>query len=249
MFAAKKSLGQNFLQNHAVLKKIIAAAQLTNDEIVIEVGPGMGALTEYLLKEAQKVIAIEKDTRLFKILSEKFAVSIESGKLELINGDALKIPPPNGPFKLVANIPYYITSPLIDHFVRDNPQNLPKLVVLLMQKEVAEKICAVPPHMNVLALHIQTFGDPKIIGMVSRHDFKPVPRVDSAILKIEFSGAQKVECDLNKYFELIHTAFSQKRKMLRAVLDANLLKKAAVDPTRRPETLSAKEWEYLSSHI
>lgn len=264
MFTAKKSLGQNFLKNQRVLQKIVDAAGLTNQDIVIEIGPGMGALTEHLLKAVKKVIAIEKDMRLFEILNEKFAVDIANGTLELINGDALKIPPPQkvtisnednnspaepqldyGDYKLVANIPYYITSPLIDHFVRDNPQNLPGLAVLLVQKEVAEKICAKPPHMSVLALHVQTFGDPKIIAKVSRNDFSPAPKVDSAILKIEFSGAPKVSCDLKAYFDLIHCAFSHKRKMLRHALPSQVLLDSGISLSARPETLSVSAWERL----
>lgn len=248
-FHPKKSLGQNFLTNPRIVEKIIATAELKGNETAVEVGPGFGILTEALLKAAKRVIAIEKDKRLYSSLRGRFS---GRSNLELIHADALKIPPPKEPYFLIANIPYSITSPLLDHFIRDHPDRLPVRAVLLVQKEVAQKICAVPPRMNVLALHVQTFGKPKIIATVSRHNFQPVPKVDSAILKIEFppyimlSLSKHDGINLKKYFELIHRGFSKKRKMLRATLPAALLKKADIDPTRRAETLSLEEWQRLS---
>ncbi|MEK7172062.1 MAG: 16S rRNA (adenine(1518)-N(6)/adenine(1519)-N(6))-dimethyltransferase RsmA [Patescibacteria group bacterium] len=249
-FHPKKSLGQNFLTNPHIVEKIIETASLMGGETVVEIGPGFGILTEELLKRAKKVIAIEKDARLFEILREKFKDQIDSGKLELIHADALRIPPPNEPYAWIANIPYSITSPLLDHFIRENPSNLPTRSVLLVQKEVAQKLCAKPPRMNVLALHVQTFGDPEIVADVSRANFKPAPKVDSAIIKIDFPKTPKTpelktKTDYEKYFALIHKAFSQKRKMLRRTLPKELLEKAGIDPTRRPETLTLKEWAKL----
>lgn len=246
-FHPKKSLGQNFLANPRIVEKIITTADLKKDEIVVEVGPGFGILTEKLLQCAKKVIAIEKDSRLFEFLHEKFAEQINSGKLELIHADALKIPPPKEPYSWISNIPYSITSPLLDHFIRENPENLPRYAILLVQKEVAQKLVARPPKMNVLALHVQTFGDPKIISIVSRANFKPMPKVDSAIIKIEFpktpkSPELKTEAAREKYSNLIHRAFLKKRKMLRATIPKELLKKAKITETRRPETLSINEW-------
>lgn len=249
-FYPKKSLGQNFLTNPHIVEKIIETADLTGDETVVEVGPGFGILTEELLKCVKKVIAIEKDAALFDFLSEKFKNQIDSGKIELIHGDALKIPLPKKPYSWIANIPYSITSPLLDHFIRENPANLPQRAVLLVQKEVAQKLCAKPPRMNVLALHVQTFGYSKIIADVSRANFKPAPKVDSAIIKIDFPKTPKIpelktKADYEKYFNLIHRAFTHKRKMLRATLTKELLEKTGIDPTRRPETLTLKEWTSL----
>lgn len=251
-FHPKKSLGQNFLKNPRVVEKIIHAAGLSGDELVVEVGPGFGILTEALLKVAGRVIAIEKDSQLYSSLRVMpLRVMREAhSNLELIHADALKIPPPKEPYFLIANIPYSITSPLLDHFIRDHPDRLPIRAVLLVQKEVAEKICAQPPHMNVLALHVQTFGKSKMIATVSRHNFQPVPKVDSAILKIEFPlslrASAKKSINLKKYFELIHRGFSHKRKMLRRLLPAELLAKAGIEPTRRAETLSIEEWKKLA---
>lgn len=251
-FHPQKSLGQNFLTNPRIVEKIIATADLNEEETVVEVGPGFGILTEELLKHAKKVIAIEKDTRLFEFLRKKFAEQIASGKLELIHADALKIPPPKAAYLWISNIPYSITSPLLDHFIRENPENLPQRTVLLVQKEVAQKLVATPPRMNVLALHIQTFGNPEIVADVSRMNFRPAPKVDSAIIKIEFPAISKSPELKNpaareKYFNLIHRAFSQKRKMLRSTLPKELLQKAEITDSRRPETLSLTEWTKLAS--
>ena len=253
-FRPKKSFGQNFLKNPRVIEKIMAAAGLTGEETIVEVGPGFGILTEALLKKTGgagktgKVIAIEKDRALFEYLKEKFRAS---KNLELIYGDALKIPPPSVPYVWVANIPYSITSPLLDHFIRDAAQtnreapNLPQRAVLLVQKEVAEKICASPPHMNVLALHVQPFGKPRIVSTVSRHNFQPVPKVDSAIIEIDFYKPTPAYAT-PEFFEFIHLGFSHKRKMLRAVFPKELLQKAGIDETRRPETLTIEEWKKLA---
>lgn len=244
-FRPKKSLGQNFLKNPRIVEKIIATAELKRNETVVEVGPGFGILTEALLKAAGRVIAIEKDKRLYLSLRGRFS---GRSNLILIHADALEIPPPKEPYCLIANIPYSITSPLLDHFIRDNPDRLPVRAVLLVQKEVAQKICAKPPHMNVLALHVQTFGNPKIIATVSRHNFQPVPKVDSAILVVSFPRKQE-SSDFKKYFDLIHRAFSQKRKMLRSLLPSELLAKASISETRRAETLSLEEWQRLSDFL
>lgn len=240
-FHPKKSLGQNFLINPRVVQKIIDTASLTGKETVVEVGPGFGILTKALLARAKRVIAIEKDKKLYMSLRVSLG---EQSNLQLIHADALDTPPPKESYFLIANIPYSITSPLLDHFIRENPQNLPQRAVLLVQKEVAQKICAKPPRMNVLALHVQTFGNPKIIATVSRHNFRPVPKVDSAIIKIEFPK-KELPTNLEKYFSLIHQGFSHKRKMLRGILPTNLLQRAAVNPTRRAETLSIEEWQRL----
>ena len=162
--------------------------------------------------------------------------------------DILDYSPPKKPYKLVANIPYYITSPILSHFLKDT-ENRPTRCVLLVQKEVALKICSAPPDMNVLALHVQTFGKPRVKGFVSKRAFHPSPKVDSAILQVDVYEKPVAECDLEKYFELIHAGFSQKRKTLGNSLKklggAELLNKAGIDPKRRAETLTIKEWGKL----
>lgn len=253
-FRPKKSLGQNFLTNPRVVQRIIGAAELNNSGLIVEVGPGLGILTEELVKYSTKVIAIEKDRRLCEFLKKKFQAQIAANRLELINADALEIKPPAKPYYLIANIPYSITSPLLNHFIRDQFMargNPPKLAVLMVQKEVAQKICSAPPRMNVLALHVQTFGKPRILFYVSKNNFYPAPKVDSTVIKIEFPKTAQEKnpksAQLKKYFGLIHRAFSQKRKMLRKTLPAQLLEKAGIDPKRRPETLSVEEWHRIST--
>lgn len=247
-FHPNKSLGQNFITNPRIIEKIIQEADLKGNEFVVEVGPGFGILTEALLKHAGCVLAIEKDEKLYRFLQNRSREALPRGygNLRIIHADALKIPPPQEPYVLVANIPYSITSPLLDHFIRDNPERLPKRAVIMVQKEVAQKICTAAPRMNVLALHVQTFGKPKIISIVSKNNFNPRPKVDSAIIKIEFHDEWEKLPDLKKYFEIIHRAFSHKRKMMRSMFDENALKKAGIEPTRRPETLAIKEWEKLA---
>ncbi|MEK7523428.1 MAG: 16S rRNA (adenine(1518)-N(6)/adenine(1519)-N(6))-dimethyltransferase RsmA [Patescibacteria group bacterium] len=257
-FHPKKSFGQNFLIQPMIVEKILQYADLPAGALVVEVGPGFGILTSALLARNVKVKAIEKDNHLFAHLQAEFGMQKNLAaaacrdthrNLELIHADALDVPPPQVPYYWVANIPYSITSPLLDHFIRKS-NNLPQRAVLLVQKEVAEKICASPPHMNVLALHVQTFGVPKIMKIVSRRNFKPVPKVDSAILKIEFPAATHDQATTSvaqkTYFENIHRGFSHKRKMLRGVFDVELLKKAGIELTRRAETLSIEEWEKLA---
>ncbi|OGJ55266.1 ribosomal RNA small subunit methyltransferase A, partial [Candidatus Peregrinibacteria bacterium RIFOXYB2_FULL_41_88] len=179
---AKKSLGQNFLNNQETLASIISAADLNKNDQVIEIGPGHGVLTEELVKNAGSVTAIELDADLIPELKCKF---LQDQNFKLINQNALEFTPPKTPYKLVANIPYYITSPIINHFLREQrPESRPTLIVLLVQKEVAEKICAKDGSLSVLAIQVHLFGHPEIIATVPASHFTPAPKVDSAIIKI-----------------------------------------------------------------
>lgn len=240
---AKKHLGQNFLKSYSVLQKIIAAADLNKDDHVIEIGPGQGFLTEALLEKAGKVTAIEKDHDLIEPLQEKFP------DLDLIEGDALKFSPPETPYKVVANIPYYITSPLINHFLKDTPHH-PEFLVLMTQKEVANKAAAKPGKLNVLALNIQTFGNIKKICKVPASAFSPQPKVESAVIKITPHKEPLVpEKILPTYFKLISNAFSQKRKMLGNTLGKETCEKAGIDPMKRPQHLTIQEWAQLANAL
>ena len=240
---AKKSLGQNFLQDKSVLAKIIKTADLSPHDEIIEVGPGHGILTEELAASAKKVTTIELDDRLIPILKEKFA---HLKNIELIHQNALDFPPPSTPYKLVANIPYYITSPLISHFL--HTENRPTKIVLLVQKEVAEKICA-DKKLNVLAIHVQNFGKPHLIATVPPSAFKPAPKVDSAIIEIEVYKKPLIE-DYKSLFKLVHQAFSQKRKKLSNSLHhlkPQLKKLGLLD--LRPENLTLKDWGKLQNSL
>jgi len=203
---AKHSLGQNFLVDRNVLNKIVEAADLKSEDLIIEVGPGMGVLTEELLKKAGKVIAVELDRKLVQLLNchiaklfdftpvspckgaENNNITIQQyNNFELRNADILKLNIPelvqDKPYKVVANIPYYITSKIIQLFLTQ--ENKPETIVLLTQKEVAERICAKPGDMSLLSVSVQAYGKPEIIGIVPKESFFPVPKVDSAILRIK----------------------------------------------------------------
>src|SRR3989344_5100809 len=224
----KKSLGQNFLINQGILDKIIQAVEVEPEDIIIEVGPGTGNLTEKLAKKADQVIAIEKDRRLIELLKEKF----KDSNIEIVEGDALEVDIGNlllssislaygrkVNYKVVGNIPYYITSNLLRTIFEKWPK--PKLIVLTVQKEVAKRIVAKPPDMNLLALSVQFYSSPEIIGYISRGSFRPMPKVDSAIIKLtprnNEHGAMNTadaHCSLltDHFFKLIRAGFSGKRK-------------------------------------
>ncbi|OGM98680.1 MAG: ribosomal RNA small subunit methyltransferase A [Candidatus Yanofskybacteria bacterium RIFCSPHIGHO2_01_FULL_41_27] len=257
----KKSLGQNFLVNQGVLNKIIVAAEIKKDDIILEVGPGTGNLTKKLASAAKEVIAVEKDGRLIDQLKTKFS---ENGNVKIIEGDILEFNPEayslkSGEYKIVANIPYYITS----HFLRIIFESAgwrmaqPKLIVLMIQKEVAQRIMAKPPHMNLLALSVQFYAEPKIISSVSRGSFQPMPKVDSAIIKLETRDTRhETREKQEKLFEIIRAGFSEKRKQLIGNLAKNfgatkekiknILSSAGIKENARAENLSLEEWQKLA---
>ncbi len=231
---ATKGLGQNFLVSEKALKTIVDAAEITPGEQILEIGPGLGTLTEALTQEGAKVKAIEMDT--------KFTQALHGFDVEFMDG--LKYDPSKlGPYKLIANIPYYITSPLINHYLKDQ-ENKPTHIVLLIQKEVAQKICS--EKSSVLSLNIKVYGDPEIMGTVPASAFYPSPKVDSAILRIKVTDP-RISCDPNAFYRIVKMAFSSPRKMLRNNLKTLLKdKEYPVDLNRRAETLSIEEFEALT---
>lgn len=255
---AKKGLGQNFLIEGGVLKKIAAAAELTPTDTVIEVGPGLGVLTETLLEQAGKVIAIELDDHLADILKTRFA---GVAKITVINDDVLKVNPADilgkeTNYKVVANLPYYITSAVIRHFLEAPVK--PNTLVLMVQKEVAKQITAQPGEMSLLSVSVQLYGKPTVVGKVSAHCFYPAPNVDSAILKIAVYPQPKIETDdITGFFDIARAGFSANRKQLVNSLANGLkvtkaeiipvLEKAGIDPQRRAESLTIDEWGILYS--
>ncbi|MFH1218547.1 MAG: 16S rRNA (adenine(1518)-N(6)/adenine(1519)-N(6))-dimethyltransferase RsmA [Candidatus Peregrinibacteria bacterium] len=236
-FKPKKSLGQNFLRDKNILKFILDTAKITPKDHIVEVGPGHGILTNELANLAKKVTAIELDSNLIPILKDSLS---QHKNITLINKDALKTPPPNTPYKVVANIPYYITSPLISHFLQ--APNPPKSMTLLVQKEVAEKIIQLQPKMTILSLQTALFANTKFIKKVSKHCFYPVPKVDSAI--IHLTPLTHPVKDAQKILQTAKRAFSQKRKQLKNTLP-DLKFPPQIPPTARPETLSIPDWQAL----
>jgi len=261
-----KKLGQNFLIDQIALKKIINTAQLNKNDVVVEIGPGIGNLTKELAKRAKKVIGIEKDPFMIKILEESLK---EVSNVEIIQGDILKIWIPNSKeflnhrfqllnnYKVVANLPYYITSPTIRNFLES--KNKPRLMVLTLQKEVAQRICAKPPHMNLLSITVQFYAKTEIVSYLSKKSFWPQPKVDSAIIKITPSKNNFSFTPLfsEYFFKIVKAGFSNPRKKLvnnlsnmlkwKKALIENWLLKINVHPHQRAETLSVEQWIFLTA--
>jgi 16S rRNA (adenine1518-N6/adenine1519-N6)-dimethyltransferase len=244
---AKKSMGQNFLVDQQALDKIAAAADLLKTDQVVEVGPGTGFLTEQLIRKAGRVTSVELDADMVEILKEQFALT---ENLTLLNEDALDFKAPEEPYKVVANIPYHITSPLLKHFLQ--AENRPLLMVLLVQKEVAEKVCGLGGK-SVITIETQVFGAPEIVGQVPANAFYPVPKVDSSILKIKvFDQPLVAKGELKDFLRIVKFGFSQKRKKLANSLGAGIhkkpaevrefLEKAGISPESRAENLKIKDW-------
>jgi 16S rRNA (adenine1518-N6/adenine1519-N6)-dimethyltransferase len=253
---ANKRLGQNFLQEPHVLQKIADLAEIRPTDTVLEIGPGLGSLTRYLASGAQKVVAVELDDKLFPPLE---AVIAPYRNIQLVHGDILGIDPKEfieqQDYLVVANIPYYITSAVVRHLLETNPK--PRRIVLTVQKEVAERICAGPGDMSLLALSVQVYGEPSIASHISANAFFPAPKVDSSILVVDITPSPRVDPELlDTFFQLIKAGFSQKRKMLRNSVSAGmrlstaetekLLLAVDIDPQLRAETLSLEEWRKLS---
>lgn len=253
----KKSLGQNFLRDEKALQKIIDSAELTSDDFVIEVGPGEGVLTEQLAKYAKKVIAIELDNALVPLLQKKFA---NHKNIEIIHADILDINLPEllkannvSDYKVIANIPYYITSPIIRLFLEQT--NQPEEILLLIQKEVAERIVAKPGQMSILAISVQYYAEAEIMFEVGRNSFSPAPKVDSAVIKILPQKTFNKEKD-KKFFRIVKAGFSAKRKTLQNNLASSLqidkavvsvkLKAASLSETARAQELNINDWKSLS---
>ncbi|OGY61492.1 MAG: ribosomal RNA small subunit methyltransferase A [Candidatus Colwellbacteria bacterium RIFCSPLOWO2_12_FULL_44_13] len=252
----RKKLGQHFLHNKAALQKIVDALSLHSGEIVIEVGPGHGELTEFLLRsDGIRVIGIEKDPALISTLREKFkdTKSFESYEGD-VRTDLLSIIARFDSYKLVGNIPYYLTGFLF-RIISELPKK-PDLIVLTIQKEVAERVCAEPPEMNLLAASIQVWAEPKILGVLERSDFSPPPEVDSAILELAPRKREEGFDDV-RYFRFIKALFKQPRKMILNNLRDGFtlskedieekLKKFSLSSSLRPQDLSIEELVELST--
>jgi 16S rRNA (adenine1518-N6/adenine1519-N6)-dimethyltransferase len=254
MTMKKRYLGQHFLIDPSVITRIVEAASLTTEDLVVEIGPGTGELTRMLSKHVKKVIAIEIDERLYSRMKGQLA---GCGNVELVLGDALDYPYETLPeFTVVANIPYYITTPLLFRLIASK-QNLRSLT-LTVQKEVAERIVASPggKDYGVLSLMVQYHAVPDLHFFVSRKAFRPQPEVDSAVIRIQILQEPAVSVkDEKMFFRIIKTAFSQRRKMLSNSLASirsdtkEWLREAGIDPDRRPETLSIGEFARLSDSL
>ena len=275
---AKKSLGQNFLRDPKILKKIVDFAKIEKEDTVLEVGPGEGALTKFLLERATRVVAIEKDGLLAEKLKEKFESEIKSEKLEVVVGDILNydLLPTN--YKLIGNIPYYITGAIFKKFLEsenkpfDSAQGKPKSICFVVQKEVAERIMARDEKESILSISIKIFGKPEFGGVFKAGSFFPKPKVDSAIIAIRGitpptpsyikRGQNQDQRDFEKrFFEILKAGFAHKRKFLIKNLVSSKLsrpginslmeifKKCGIPEKARAEDLKVDDWLCLAREL
>jgi 16S rRNA (adenine1518-N6/adenine1519-N6)-dimethyltransferase len=255
-----QKLGQHFLHSDSALNEIITASELSDNDIVLEIGPGKGALTKKLLAVSKKVLAVEKDTELISFLKKMFSEEISSGKLVLIEDDIRNfkhtdVPMLSGTYKLIANIPYYITGEILRTFIAGN--NQPSIAVLLMQKEVAERITTKHGKESILSISIKAYGNPTYIKTIKRGSFNPPPDIDSAILKIEnISKNQFDVIDEEFFFKIVKSGFAHKRKQLAgnlSVYGRTSVEKILVDlgykTSVRAEELSVNNWVTLCEKL
>jgi len=249
-----RSKGQNFLINEKIYDDLVKAAELKLEDTVLEIGPGLGFLTAKLAKKVKKVIAVELDDKLADYLQTGIdAQGLEN--IEIINEDILRVNLDSHldkNYKIVANLPYNISSLFLRLFL--SARHKPELLVLMLQKEVAERIIATPPEMSILAVSVQYYGAPEIIRLVKAGNFWPEPKVDSAIIKIKIK-TEETGLDDKKFFQIVRIGFSAKRKMLKNNLAAglkfdqkkmaNILVEQGFDLKIRAEDLSLADWQKL----
>lgn len=252
---AKKALGQNFLKSEIALRKIIEAGEIKEDDIILEIGPGRGALTEKILEKAKNVIAVEKDRELFEFLKIKFEKEIKLNTLILVCEDILKFKTSNynletRTYKIIANIPYNITGAILKKFLTAKHQS--ESMVLLVQREVAQRIVARDGKESILSISVKAYGEPKMIMRVGARYFSPAPKVDSAIIAIKNISRKNFEksgVDEEKFWEIVKTGFAHKRKKLssnlKSVIPSEKLS-AMGFKNQRAEDLTLSDWISLA---
>jgi 16S rRNA (adenine1518-N6/adenine1519-N6)-dimethyltransferase len=248
----KKSLGQHWLNDPASLKAMCDAAEITTEDTVLEIGPGLGTLTKLLVEQAREVVAVEFDEYLAKMLPQRIqSSSLTVKQQDILSFDYTSLP---ADYKVVANIPYYLTSNLIR--VLSETSNQPSVAVLLIQKEVAERVAAQPGAMSLLSVTAQFYWQSGVGPIIPAELFTPPPKVDSQILILERRPEPRFpDVDTTRFFRLVKAGFSERRKMLRSSLSGgmhiskpdaeSLLKKAGIDPNLRAQALSLKDWHKL----
>jgi 16S rRNA (adenine1518-N6/adenine1519-N6)-dimethyltransferase len=283
---AKKSMGQNFLKSQEALRKMCESGEVCDKDTILEIGPGKGALTEKLLEKAKLVIAVEKDRELIAILKEKFANEIKNKKLILVEDDILNFdireivlkfssgpriredeepdceknlkPSPSFKYKIIANIPYNITGAIFKKFLSGELQ--PERMIILIQKEVEERIVASDGKESILSLSVKVYGTPKYIMKVHKRFFSPEPKVDSAIIAITNISKNnfKTGVEEENFFDIIKAGFAHKRKVLRKNLETeqktlknidNIFKKLNIDPKTRAEDVKLETWLEISRNL
>lgn len=258
-----KRLGQNFLVSKKALNVFINACDFKKNDVVLEIGPGLGTITQVIATKVKKVIATEKDKKMCEIMKQTLK---DFENIEITNQDILKLKIPisksqcQNPkeYKMVGNLPFYITAPIIRKFLET--KNQPKEMIFMIQKEVAQRICAKPPKMNLLAVSIQFYAKPKILSYLPKNSFWPQPKVDSAILRITpLINADKKLINANLFFEIVRAGFAHPRKQLVNNLAKGLKKdkekvavwllENSIKPEQRAETLSVQDWINLTKSL
>lgn len=261
----RKALGQNFLADPNILRRIVEAAELSSDRVVLEIGPGLGMLTRRLAEAAGRVVAVELDEGMVSLLRAELS---DLPNLELVQGDILQLDPAGlvrdpksldlectPTYAVVANLPYYITSAAIRHLLEADPPA--RRLVLTVQHEVAKRIVAEPGDMSLLAVSVQFYGRPQIVAKIPAGAFIPSPKVDSAVVRIDTYPAPPIGVpDVETFFRVVRAGFGQKRKQLKNSLAAGLglppgevataMGRAGVEPQRRAQTLTLAEWADLA---
>ena len=245
-----KRFGQNFIIEKGAVEGVVSGAELDEQDVVLEIGPGVGTLTRELAKRAKRVLAVEKDPEMVTILKETLG---DFKNIEVIQQDIRRLKPVVKNYKVVGNLPFYLTAPVIRMFL-ELSEARPVSMTLVVQKEVAQRICAQPPHMSILANAVQFYADPKIISVIPKGSFFPQPKVDAALIRITPRPAPMG--DSKKFFEIVKAGFSHPRKQLLNNLAQGLkksreavviwLQKNNVSPQQRAETLSVDDWLRLT---
>ncbi len=257
-----KRLGQNFLIDETALRKVVNAAGIQPEDVILEIGAGLGNLTRWLAAAGREVVTVEIDERLLPALRH---VLSPFPNARLVAGDILNLDPaslfpgldPAAGYVVAANIPYYITSAVIRHLLQASLR--PRRIVLTIQREVAERICAAPGDLSLLALSVQVYGKARVACHIPAGAFLPAPKVDSAVVRVDLYQQPLIpEAQIDTFFRLAKAGFSQKRKTLRNSLSgglqlsstqaSELLTSAGIDPQRRAETMSIAEWGTLVEH-
>ncbi len=266
----RKKWGQHFLTDPKILESVADAAEITDTNTVLEIGPGLGHLTRVLASRAKRVVAVEVDADLVAKLRNDFA---DAHNVSIVQGDFLQREPmewlrketnPIGAgvhpaprsihYKIVGNLPYYITSAILRHSLE--AEDKPCVVVVTVQRQVAQRIIAQPPEMNLLAVSVQFYSRPRIVRTIAAGAFYPRPQVDSAVVRLEVYPVPPIAVqDTNRFFEIVRAGFGERRKQLRNSLSHNLaiapsvattaLERAGIEPKRRAETLLLEEWGAL----
>ena len=254
-----KSFGQNFLIDRSVLERMVEAAAIEPDDQVLELGAGTGVLTRELARRARRVVAVELERDMLTLLGKTTGAL---PNVELLARNLLYLDPQEifaqEPYKLVANLPYYITAPTFRHFLES--ANKPRLLVVMVQYEVARRICAGPGDMSLLGVSVQFYGQPGIVARVPARAFYPAPKVDSAILRVDVHDHVPLSlAERDSFFHVVQAGFAERRKQLHNSLTHHLHRKneevrvclaaANIDPSRRAETLTIDEWLRLWDKI